>query len=211
MEAYVGAVPGSRKAAEKERSYAAARSKKAAKERGAGSEKAEKERALLMLKNLELDEEKAYAGLKIEKEKKVLQNLVPLEFPLPLRPGDVPLEFPLRLRPGDEQEDGGESACSQSKAGGGKRRKKTRLGMEYIDFMAENPLPPLYQPVPSFDLGFLELQERFVAKQLAEREERDNILKQLKEYGYADVEIEVPDYDDDPFCMDGYWHGVKAA
>jgi len=112
--------------------------------------------------------------------KKVLQNPVPLEFPLPLGPGA-------------EQEEGGESGQEE----GGKRTKKTyRLGMEYVDYVAENPLPPLYQPVPSFDLGFIELQERFVAKQMAEREERDSILKQLEEFGYADIEIKVPDDDE---------------
>jgi hypothetical protein len=106
----------------------------------------------------------------------------------------VPREFPLPLGPGTEQEEeGGESGQSEA-AGAGKRRKKTyRLGMEYIDFVEENPLLLLCQPVPSFDLGFIELQERFVAKQMAEREERNHILKQLEEFGCADVEIEVPD------------------
>jgi hypothetical protein len=110
----------------------------------------------------------------------------------------MPYEFPFSFGLGPGQEEGG----------GKKRRKKTyRLGMEYIDYVAENPLPPLYVPDPSLHVGISELQEKFIAKQKAEREERENIVKQLKEFGYADVEVEVPDYDQGP----GSWHGVKAA
>ena len=93
--------------------------------------KAEKDRALLMPTNLELDEEKAHgARSKIDEMKKVLQNPMPLEFPLPLGPGA-------------EQEEGGESGQEE----GGKRTKKTyRLGMEYVDYVAENPLPHCTNP-----------------------------------------------------------------
>ncbi|KAG2579643.1 hypothetical protein PVAP13_6NG266400 [Panicum virgatum] len=88
---------------------------------------------------------------------------------------------------------------SESKAGAGKRRKKKVLRLEkaYIDFLTENSLPPPYQPLPSFDRRFNELQESHAAKQTADIEECDNILKQYAEYGCAYVEIEFTDDEKD--------------
>ncbi|CAO2178101.1 unnamed protein product [Urochloa humidicola] len=135
----------------------------------AGSKKEEKERARSMMNNLKLDEKKAHAESKKQKTKK---NPVPCEF---------------SVRPAGEG--------SKSKAGGGKRKKmvKVRLDQEYIDYLAGTPPFPLFQPFPSLDPGFIKLQESFLAKQKADLEQRDKILKQYADLGYADIEIEVAD------------------
>ena len=77
------------------------------------------------------------------------------------------------------------------------KKKVLRLGKDYVDFLAETPLPPPYQPLPSFDRRFNELQESHAAKQTADIEERDNILKQYDKYGCVYVEIEVTDDEKD--------------
>ena len=71
------------------------------------------------------------------------------------------------------------------------------MGKSYIDFLKENPLPLPYQPVPSFDPRFNEMQKSLAAKQTADIEERDNILKQYDKYGCVYVEIEVTDDEKD--------------
>ncbi|KAL6597312.1 hypothetical protein ACP70R_046752 [Stipagrostis hirtigluma subsp. patula] len=131
----------------------------------AGSVKAEKEHARLMLKNLKLDYDKPHAGSSKEKTKESQFSIGP-------------------------EKKGGES-----KAGAAKRRKKVtvRLGKEYLEIMTENPPPPLYQPHPSLDPQFMEMQERFVARQKAELD----MIRQCKEVGYIDLEIEVTDDEGD--------------
>ncbi|CAO2040794.1 unnamed protein product [Urochloa humidicola] len=140
----------------------------------AGSEKAKKKRARLTPKknrNKPDEEEKAArAGSEEEaRKKKALRNPVPLSFGISMR------------RPKDAE------------ARAGKRRKKVtvRLDKELVECFVQESLPPPFEPFPSLHPGFVELQERFSAALRAEHEERDAILRQYEELGYAEVEIEV--------------------
>lgn len=128
------------------------------------------------------------------KKKKVLQNPPKLDEKAHARSKEkkvvvspVPCQFQFSVKP-----EGG----SLFKPWTGKTRKKTvRLASKESidDYFPELPVPQLDQPFPCVNLRFMEMQESFFARQRARREERNNILKQFEDLGYADVEIEVPD------------------
>lgn len=63
--------------------------------------------------------------------------------------------------------------------------------------MVEHPPLPLFRLFPSVDLEFMKMQKRFLAIQKADRDQRDRALKQYKEFGYAELEIEVTDDEED--------------
>ncbi|CAN6233573.1 unnamed protein product [Urochloa humidicola] len=149
----------------------------------AGSEKArKKKRARLTPKknrNKPDEEEKAArAGSEEEEEKagkkKALRTPVPLTFGISMR----------RLK--------------DAEARAGKRRKKVtiRLDKELVECFVQESLPPPFEPFPSLHPGSVERQERLSAALRAEHEERDAILRQYEELGYAEVEIEVTDEDE---------------
>lgn len=81
----------------------------------------------------------------------------------------------------------------------GKRRKKVtmRLDKEFVEYFAEKSLIPPFEVFPSLKPEFIERQERFNTILRAEHDERDNILKQHEELGYAEVEIQVTDDEED--------------
>ncbi|CAO2047612.1 unnamed protein product [Urochloa humidicola] len=141
----------------------------------AGSEKARKKKRVRLTpkknRNKPDEGEKvARAGSEEEaRKKKALRNPVPLSFGISMR------------RPKDAE------------ARAGKRRKKVtvRLDKELVECFVQESLPPPFEPFPSLHPGFVELQERFSAALRAEHEERDAILRQYEELGYAEVEIEV--------------------
>ncbi|TVU32779.1 hypothetical protein EJB05_24535, partial [Eragrostis curvula] len=124
------------------------------------AERTEMGRARLMLKNLELDEEEMKAHAGSKAEKPKKKLL----------PKPVPRQF--------------------SVAGDGKKRKKMlRVGKEFVDCIAGIPHPPPFQSYPSSDVQFMEIQESYVAKERAIREEHERIIKQYEVHGYAEIEV----------------------
>ncbi|CAN6253396.1 unnamed protein product [Urochloa humidicola] len=142
----------------------------------AGSEKAKKKRARLTPKKNrnKPDEEGKAARAGSEEEEEKARRKKALRTP-------VPLTFGTSMRRKDEA------------ARAGKRRKKVtvRLDKELVECFVQESLPPPFEPFPSLHPGFVELHERFSAALRAEHEERDAILRQYEELGYAEVEIEV--------------------
>ncbi|GJM86560.1 hypothetical protein PR202_ga02429 [Eleusine coracana subsp. coracana] len=83
----------------------------------------------------------------------------------------------------------------KEESGSGKRKKGlvVRLSEEILEYMVKEPYGPPYQRRPIHDFELMEIQEKLIAEDEAVRAARDNVLRQYKDRGYAEMLLEVTD------------------